>query len=352
MTFDIAKLLELAKDRNVLILLLAILVALVAFVIVFRNELREKIGKLKRLGFSIGNWKVDADFEEDLAKVRPQARSEILSHSASRPLRSAKKTIDFEKQSARDVVLEAWSALKQSVYNACAARGISLTPTTTIEEAIRRLGESDGIDTEIRGLIASLDRLGGQLANSKGFTPDEDAAREYKQVADSLMDWMMSHVFRPPPPPPPPSSPPPPEPRRATMVGGNFVQPSQGSPTAALVGVGGPVRGQRFSIDKPRYRLGRNPNNDLRITADDSVSGDHAYLRYEKGGLFLSDQGSLNGTFLNEQRITGTPLLVRHGDRIRLGESVFEVVGTSANSRSSEEKDEARKAPSDRSIVR
>jgi pSer/pThr/pTyr-binding forkhead associated (FHA) protein len=350
MTFDIAKLLELAKDRNVLILLLAILVALVAVVIVFRNELREKIGKLKRLGFSIGNWKVDADFEEDLAKVRPQGKSEIFSHSASRPLRSAQKTIDFEKQSARDVVLEAWSALKQSVYNACAARGISLTPATTIEEAIRRLGESDGIDTEIRGLIASLDKLGGQLASSKGFKPDEDAARDYKQVADSLMDWMMSNVFRPPPPPPPPS--PPSEPRRATMVGGNFVQPRQGSPTAALVGVSGPVRGQRFSIDKPRYRLGRNPNNDLRITSDDSVSGDHAYLRYEKGDLFLSDQGSLNGTFLNEQRITGAPLMVRHGDRIRLGESVFEVVGTSSVSRSSEEKDEARKAPSDRSIVR
>jgi pSer/pThr/pTyr-binding forkhead associated (FHA) protein len=98
--------------------------------------------------------------------------------------------------------------------------------------------------------------------------------------------------------------------------------------------------------------MGRSSNNDLRISTDDSVSGDHAHLRYEKGGLFLSDQGSLNGTFLNEQRITGAPLMVRHGDRIRLGESVFEVAGTSTNPRPSEEKDETLKGRSDRSIVR
>jgi pSer/pThr/pTyr-binding forkhead associated (FHA) protein len=98
--------------------------------------------------------------------------------------------------------------------------------------------------------------------------------------------------------------------------------------------------------------MGRGSNNDLRIAADDSVSGDHAYLRYEKGGLFLSDQGSLNGTFLNEQRISGTPVMVRQGDRIRLGESVFEVTGASTNPRPSEERQEARKDPRDRSIVR
>jgi pSer/pThr/pTyr-binding forkhead associated (FHA) protein len=98
--------------------------------------------------------------------------------------------------------------------------------------------------------------------------------------------------------------------------------------------------------------MGRNSNNDLCIPGDDSVSGNHAYLRYEKGGLFLFDQGSLNGTFLNDQRVTGTPLMVRHGDRIRLGGSVFEVAGVSANRKPSEEKDKARKDPPSRSLVR
>ena len=352
MTLDVAKLFELAKDPKVLFLLVLILSVLLALAIIFRKELGDKISKLNDIDLDFRNWKFKAQFGENVANVRPTGMSENLSRTVSRPLRSARKTIDFSKLSARDVVLEAWSALKQSVYNACAAKGISLTPATTVDEAARRLGEANGLKPELRDLIASLDKLGGQLASNKRFKPDEDAAREYKEVADGLMDWMMSNIIWSEPPPPPPSAPPPPPPRRATMVGGNFVHPSSGSPTAALVGVGGPVRGQRFSIDKPNFRLGRSPNNDLRITADDSVSGDHAYLRYEKGGLFLSDQGSLNGTFLNEQRITGAPLMVRHGDRIRLGESVFEVVGTSSMPRASEEKDEARKAPSDRSFVR
>ena len=344
----IVELLNAAKDPNVLLLMVIILGVFLALTIIFRQELGEKIRGLKNLDIDFRNWKFKGDFGEDVAKMRPQGRSEILSHSISHPVGSGKKAIDFGKQSARDVVLEAWGALKQSVYNASAAKGIS---ATSIDYALGRLGGDSGIKTELHGLIASLDKLGKQLASNKKFKPGEDAAREYKEVADGVVDWMMSNIFWPKAAPEANPAPPPP-PRRATMVGGGFVQPGPGSPAAALVGVGGPVRGQRFSIDKPHYRMGRSSNNDLRISADDSVSGDHAYLRYEKGGLFLSDQGSLNGTFLNEQRITGAPLMVRHGDRIRLGESVFEVAGASPNPRPSEEKDETLKGSSDRSIVR
>ena len=345
---SVIELLNLAKDPKGLLLLVLILGVFLALAIIFRKEIGEKISKLENIDFNFRNWEFKGEFGEGVAKVRPLGMSEILSHSLNRPSRSSKNEIDFGKQSARDVVLEAWSALKQSVYNACAAKGISLTPATSIEEAVRRFGEGNGIKTEVRDLIASLDKLGGQLASNKRFSPDEDAAREYKEAAYEVVDWMMSNIFWPKED----SGPKPPPPRRATVVGGDFVQPRQGSPAATLIGIGGPVSGQRFSVDKPHYRMGRSSNNDLRISADDSVSGDHAYLRYEKGVLFLFDQGSLNGTFLNDQRITGTPLMVRHGDRIRLGGSVFEVAGVSANPRPSEEKDKARKDPPNRSIVR
>jgi FHA domain len=344
----VIELLNLAKDPKILFLLVLILGVVLALAIIFRKELGEKICGLKNFDFDFRNWKFKGDFGEEVAKARPHGKSEIFSHSMSHPVGSAKQTIDFGKQSARDVVLEAWGALKQSVYNACAAKGI---PATSIDEAVRRLGGDNGIKTELHDLIVSLDKLGRQLASNKKFKPGEDAAREYKQVADGVVDWMISNIFWPKAAPEADPAPPPP-PRRATVVGGDFVQPHPGSPAAALVGVGGPVRGQRFSIDKPHYRMGRSSNNDLRISADNSVSGDHANLRYEKGGLFLSDQGSLNGTFLNEQRITGTPVMVRHGDRIRLGESVFEVAGTSTSPRRSEEKQETPKRPIARSIVR
>jgi hypothetical protein len=219
-----------------------------------------------------------------------------------------------------------------------------------VHEAVRRLANAKGLSDDLVKLIELVYDLGQEVASDSGLRPEDGDARAYWNLAYNAAHWMGLSVLIPakesaaqPPPPPP---------RRATVVGGNFAQPSPGSPAAALVGVGGAVRGQRFSIDKAEYRLGRNPGNDLRIAADDTVSGEHAYLRYEKGGLFLSDQGSRNGTFLNEQRVAGAPVMVRPGDRVRLGESVFEVVGASSSAKPGEEKAEAIKAPPDRSIVR
>ena len=83
------------------------------------------------------------------------------------------------------------------------------------------------------------------------------------------------------------------------------------------------MQGQRFPLEKESCRLGSDADNDLYIKGDDYVSGHHALLRYEKGSLFLWDQESRNGSFLNEKRVTGTPVVVRPGDHIRLGESVF-----------------------------
>src|SRR5262249_5735329 len=91
--------------------------------------------------------------------------------------------------------------------------------------------------------------------------------------------------------------------------------------------------------------MGRNANNDLCVASDDSISGEHACLRYQSGGLFLYDQGSRNGTFLNEQRVSGTPVMVRPGDRIRLGESAFEVMATGAGGSPRGAKEEASKGP-------
>jgi hypothetical protein len=102
-------------------------------------------------------------------------------------------------------------------------------------------------------------------------------------------------------------------------------QPRLKRPFALLVGIGGPVKGQKFSMDKAHYRIGWNSDNDLCITRDDCVSGLHACLRHEEGRLLLSDQGSKNGTFLNKKRVWGRPFEVRTGDHIRLGESVFKV---------------------------
>jgi hypothetical protein len=59
-----------------------------------------------------------------------------------------------------------------------------------------------------------------------------------------------------------------------------------------------------------RLRIGRGDDNDLVLTHD-TVSTFHAYIEWRKGGFFLRDLGSRNGTALDGTRVTDwTPLEV------------------------------------------
>lgn len=68
-----------------------------------------------------------------------------------------------------------------------------------------------------------------------------------------------------------------------------------------------------------RLTVGRHPANDLQIL-DRIMSKEHCHiLRREDGRFFVEDQGSLNGTYVNDQRITTH--LLSDGDQIKLGET-------------------------------
>ncbi|HKX84558.1 MAG TPA: FHA domain-containing protein, partial [Pyrinomonadaceae bacterium] len=60
------------------------------------------------------------------------------------------------------------------------------------------------------------------------------------------------------------------------------------------------------------------PGCEVLVESSPLVSRRHAYIRFENGVSILSDNGSFNGTFLNDQRIT-EPVKLAPGDRITLG---------------------------------
>lgn len=65
--------------------------------------------------------------------------------------------------------------------------------------------------------------------------------------------------------------------------------------------------------------IGRGAKNDLAL-ASPTVSREHAEITCRDGRWFIADRGSFNGTFLNGTRVQpGTPLPLRHADRIGLG---------------------------------
>jgi FHA domain len=57
---------------------------------------------------------------------------------------------------------------------------------------------------------------------------------------------------------------------------------------------------------------------------DQEVSRRHAAIRSADGSFAIGDLGSTNGTFVNDERITGARVL-SHGDTVRLGSTVWTV---------------------------
>ena len=82
----------------------------------------------------------------------------------------------------------------------------------------------------------------------------------------------------------------------------------------------GPLEGQRIGI-APELSIGRAGDVDVQLI-DKSVSRKHAMLTLcDDGQVALRDLGSVNGTWLGQERVNECFLSV--GDRLTIGESEF-----------------------------
>lgn len=116
--------------------------------------------------------------------------------------------------------------------------------------------------------------------------------------------------------------------RGVTRIGGSaFPAPAPGHAAAVLKGINGPLHGLAFHVDKTKFLIGAYKENDLSIS-DKHVSGDHAFISYDKGNLYVSDCDSTNGTFVNGQKLGSSSVSIRRGDRIRFANTEFEVTDT------------------------
>ncbi len=78
----------------------------------------------------------------------------------------------------------------------------------------------------------------------------------------------------------------------------------------------GPNAGSKFFLDTDVTEIGRHP--DSHIFLDDiTVSRRHAEIRRNGAEFSLADVGSLNGTYVNRERVEESPL--RSGDEIQVG---------------------------------
>jgi pSer/pThr/pTyr-binding forkhead associated (FHA) protein len=86
--------------------------------------------------------------------------------------------------------------------------------------------------------------------------------------------------------------------------------------TALLVVRRGPNAGSRFLLDSDLTTAGRHPDSDIFLD-DVTVSRRHAEF-YRQGSAFtVRDVGSLNGTYVNRERIEEATLNL--GDEVQVG---------------------------------
>ena len=86
--------------------------------------------------------------------------------------------------------------------------------------------------------------------------------------------------------------------------------------TAVLIVRSGPQAGTRFALTGDVTRLGRHPESEIMLD-DITVSRRHASVERTPEGYVVSDAGSLNGTYVNQERIDRAVL--HHGDELQVG---------------------------------
>jgi hypothetical protein len=83
-----------------------------------------------------------------------------------------------------------------------------------------------------------------------------------------------------------------------------------------LVLRGGPVAGSSYRIEAESTNAGRHPDSDIFLD-DITVSRRHAVIDRDAEGFTVRDAGSLNGTYVNRERVDKTRL--KTGDELQIG---------------------------------
>lgn len=79
--------------------------------------------------------------------------------------------------------------------------------------------------------------------------------------------------------------------------------------------------GKRYVLDKSPIRIGRGADNQI-VLEGDSVSRRHCHFDLRHGQWCIVDDGSTNGTFLNEEQVKGAGVL-NNGDRVKVGPTIL-----------------------------
>ena len=77
--------------------------------------------------------------------------------------------------------------------------------------------------------------------------------------------------------------------------------------------------GQVFAVYEGRNYLGKDPDCEVRLTTDHTLSGKHAAIFYRGKNFTITDEKSMNGTFVNGVETPITGMSLKNYDEIKTG---------------------------------
>ena len=92
---------------------------------------------------------------------------------------------------------------------------------------------------------------------------------------------------------------------------------------ASITIIRGPAAGTEFELDGKRTIIGRSSKVEIQID-DASVSSEHAAFELDQHGFGIRDLASTNRVLLNGAEVLSS--MLKHGDRIRLGDCELQFV--------------------------
>lgn len=103
----------------------------------------------------------------------------------------------------------------------------------------------------------------------------------------------------------------------------SYITSASNHPLAILKVVQGQLEKNQYEIYNDRFMIGRGREANLQIL-DERVSRNHAIVRHYQGLWFIQDQKSLNGIFVNGQKVNAARL--QNGDEIKIADYLFRFV--------------------------
>src|SRR6516225_12409621 len=90
---------------------------------------------------------------------------------------------------------------------------------------------------------------------------------------------------------------------------------------ASLTFVKGVNQGTTLTLEGDKFVLGRNADCQVVLNVP-AVSREHAVIRKVQGKYYIEDMKSRNGTFVNNQEVTGR-ILLKDNDRIKICDNLL-----------------------------